>query len=97
MDLGARVHHRFSLGRLDKSPPICHTHGVENLIETEESMALDAHVNELSDKHRVLEKQIETEMARPSADDIEISKLKREKLRIKDELERLKAEGSKVA
>ncbi len=60
-------------------------------------MALDAHVNELSDKHRVLEKQIETEMARPSADDIEISKLKREKLRIKDELERLKAEGSKVA
>jgi len=60
-------------------------------------MALDAHVTELSDKHRVLEKQIETEMARPSADDIEISKLKREKLRIKDELERLKAEGSKVA
>ncbi len=60
-------------------------------------MALDAHVNELSNKHRVLEKQIETEMARPSADDIEISKLKREKLRIKDELERLKAEGSKVA
>ena len=60
-------------------------------------MALDAHVNELSDKHRVLEKQIETEMARPSADDIEISKLKREKLRIKDELERLKAEENKVA
>ncbi len=60
-------------------------------------MALDAHVNELADKHRVLEKQIETEMARPSADDIEISKLKREKLRIKDELERLKAEGNKVA
>lgn len=60
-------------------------------------MALDAHVNELSDKHRVLEKQIETEMARPSADDLEISKLKREKLRIKDELERLKAEENKVA
>ena len=60
-------------------------------------MALDAHVNELSDKHRVLEKQIETEMARPSADDIEISKLKREKLRIKDELERLKTAENKVA
>ncbi len=60
-------------------------------------MALDAHVNELADKHRVLEKQIETEMARPLADDIEISKLKREKLRIKDELERLKAEENKVA
>lgn len=60
-------------------------------------MALDAHVTELSDKHRALEKQIENEMARPSADDIEISKLKREKLRIKDEIERLKAEVSQVA
>ncbi len=90
-------HHRFSLVRLDKSILICHTHRVENLIKTEESMALDAHVTELSDKHRALEKQIENEMARPSADDIEISKLKREKLRIKDELERLKAEVSQVA
>ena len=60
-------------------------------------MALDAHVTELSDKHRALEKQIENEIARPSADDIEISKLKREKLRIKDEIERLKAQESKVA
>ena len=60
-------------------------------------MALDAHVTELSEKHRVLEKQIENEMARPSADDIEISRLKREKLRIKDELQRLKAEESQVA
>jgi hypothetical protein len=68
-----------------------------NLTETEESMALDAHVTELSDKHRVLEKQIESEMARPSADDIEISKLKREKLRIKDELERLKAQESRLS
>jgi hypothetical protein len=97
MSPAAMFHHRFSLVRLDKSIPICHTHRVENLIKTEESMALDAHVTELSDKHRALEKQIENEMARPSADDIEISKLKREKLRIKDELERLKAEVSQVA
>lgn len=54
-------------------------------------MALDAHVAELSDKHRALEKKIESEMARPSADDLEIAALKKEKLRIKDELERLKA------
>ena len=60
-------------------------------------MALDAHVAELTDKHRALEKQIENEMARPSSDDLEITKLKREKLRIKDELERLKAADSKVA
>ena len=91
------VHHRFSLDRLDKPSPICHTDRVVNLTETEESMALDAHVTELSDKHRVLEKQIKSEMARPSADDIEISKLKREKLRIKDELERLKAQESRLS
>ena len=60
-------------------------------------MALDAHVAELTDKHSALEKQIENEMARPSSDDLEITKLKREKLRIKDELERLKAADSKVA
>ena len=89
--------HRFSLGRLDKPIPICHNRGVEILVKTEESMTLDAHVTELSDKHRALEIQIENEIASPSGDDIEISKLKREKLRIKDELERLKAEESKVA
>lgn len=54
-------------------------------------MALDAHVVELSDKHRALEKKIETEMARPMADSLVIAELKREKLRIKDELARLKA------
>ena len=60
-------------------------------------MALDTHVNELSDKHSVLDKKIENEMARPSADDIKISNLKREKLRLKDKIERLKAQESKVA
>ncbi len=52
-------------------------------------MTLDAHVNELSEKHRALEKQIENEMARPSADALKLSKLKREKLQIKDEIEKL--------
>jgi len=56
-------------------------------------MALDAHVAELSDRHRALEKKIENEMARPSADDLAIAALKREKLRIKDELARLKSQG----
>lgn len=56
-------------------------------------MALDAHVSELSDKHRALEKKIENELARPSSDDLIIAQLKREKLRIKDELARLKRLG----
>lgn len=56
-------------------------------------MALNAHVSELTEKHRALEKKIEHELARPSADSLEIASLKREKLRIKDELARLKEEG----
>jgi hypothetical protein len=60
-------------------------------------MALDAHLAELSEKHRVLEKKIEEELARPSADTLKITSWKRQKLRLKDEMERLKQSTSKVA
>ncbi len=60
-------------------------------------MALDAHLDELSEKHRALEKRIENEMARPQADSLLISKLKREKLQIKDEIARLQEARSQVA
>ena len=60
-------------------------------------MTLDAHATELSEKHRALEKQISNELARPSADTLRLSRLKRKKLQIKDQLERLKAEDSQVA
>jgi hypothetical protein len=80
---------QFILVGLDKSSAIWHTQCPENLMTTEEQMALDAHVNELSDKHRALEKQILYEMARPSADGLKLSRLKREKLQIKDEIEKL--------
>lgn len=54
-------------------------------------MTLDAHLAELSDKHRALDRKIEEELARPSVDDLKIVALKREKLRLKDELARLQA------
>jgi hypothetical protein len=60
-------------------------------------MALDAHLVELTDKHRALEEKIEAEMARPLADTLKISEMKKEKLRIKDEIARLKSEKSEVA
>lgn len=56
----------------------------------EEQMALDAHVNELNGKHSALKKLIESEMARASTDSLQVSELKREKLRIKDEIEKFK-------
>ena len=52
-------------------------------------MALSAHLAELTEKHRLLDRRIEEELARPGSDDMEIRRLKQEKLRIKDEMTRL--------
>ena len=57
-------------------------------------MALDAHLVELSEKHRALDRKIEEELARPTTDDLKIAELKRQKLRLKDEMERLRHETS---
>ena len=54
------------------------------------TMALQGHIQELSDKHRKLQEMIESEMAHPDWDEVRIAALKKEKLRIKDELERLR-------
>ncbi|HZA01351.1 MAG TPA: DUF465 domain-containing protein [Hyphomicrobiaceae bacterium] len=53
-------------------------------------MSLAAHLAELTEKHRLLEKKIEEEMTRPAVDSIKINRLKLEKLRLKDEIARLK-------
>ncbi|MEQ1577551.1 MAG: DUF465 domain-containing protein [Hyphomicrobium sp.] len=55
-------------------------------------MALSAHLQELSEKHRQLERRIEEEIGRPGSDDLTIRKLKREKLKIKDQITRLSSE-----
>jgi len=56
-------------------------------------MTLAGHLAELSEKHRLLEMKIQEELARPSADDIQLSRLKKEKLRIKDEMAKLRGNG----
>jgi hypothetical protein len=52
-------------------------------------MTLAGHLAELSEKHRLLEMRIQEELARPSADDLQINRLKKEKLKIKDEMAKL--------
>ena len=52
-------------------------------------MALVAHIAELAEKHRILERKIEEEVSRPGSDDLEIHRLKLEKLRLKDQITRL--------
>jgi hypothetical protein len=53
-------------------------------------MTLAAHLAELSEKHRILEMRIQEELARPGSDDLHISKLKKEKLKIRDQMAKLK-------
>jgi hypothetical protein len=54
-------------------------------------MAMQGHIQELSEKHQKLEELIEAEMAHPDWDEIRVAALKKEKLRIKDELLRLRS------
>ena len=54
-------------------------------------MALEGHIEHLSNQHRKIQDIIESEMANPDWDEMRVANLKKQKLRIKDELERLKA------
>lgn len=54
-------------------------------------MSLNAHLAELSEKHKLLERRIEEELARPGTDTTKVSKLKLEKLKVKDEIARLQS------
>ncbi|MFM1814892.1 MAG: hypothetical protein RLZ98_1587 [Pseudomonadota bacterium] len=54
-------------------------------------MSADAHLAELTEKHKALEKKISEESAHAASDDSKITRWKREKLRLKDEIERLRA------
>ncbi len=60
-------------------------------------MAETVNLAQLTDQHRILEEQIIEEMARPMADSLKISKLKREKLRLKEEIALLNAHSQEVA
>lgn len=53
-------------------------------------MGQDARMNSLNARHAELENRIELEEHRPLPDDVTLSDLKRQKLRIKDELSRIR-------
>lgn len=52
-------------------------------------MSLQGHFAELARRHQTLEKQIEVERSRPSRDSLRLVEMKRKKLLLKDEMERL--------
>lgn len=55
-------------------------------------MSIQSHLAELERKHRVLESELHDAMTHPSVDDLRIAELKRKKLLVKDEIERIRAE-----
>ncbi len=56
-------------------------------------MSLHEHVDSLRAKHARLEQQIDEEQHRPMPDNTILVKLKREKLRLKEAIERLQDDG----
>ena len=54
-------------------------------------MSKQGRIEELSRRHAQLEDKIEDEQKRPAADDTTLKELKRQKLRIKEEMSMLRA------
>ena len=55
-------------------------------------MSLANHLEELQRKHGDIERQLDKAMNHPSVDDLEIVTLKRRKLALKDEIEKLRSD-----
>jgi hypothetical protein len=53
-------------------------------------MSMQSHLAELEKKHQALEKEINECLTHPAVDDLRIVELKRRKLQVKDEIERLR-------
>ena len=53
-------------------------------------MTMESHLAELEKRHQALESEIADAMMHPGFDDLAITELKRRKLQLKDEIERLR-------
>ncbi|MCA3698939.1 YdcH family protein [Brevundimonas sp.] len=54
-------------------------------------MTIEARIRELGNRHRMLDETIQREFGRPSVDELQVRKLKRQKLRLKEEITSLEA------
>lgn len=55
-------------------------------------MSMDAHLSKLQERHATLEQKISEANQHPSVDLLELSEMKRRKLLLKEEIERLRTE-----
>lgn len=54
-------------------------------------MSLTSHLQELRKKHQTLSDAVEVAQRQPATDDLEIARLKKQKLQLKEEITRLSA------
>lgn len=52
-------------------------------------MSVSAHLEELKRKHEALSDQVEQEQRAPGSSDLDVAELKKQKLRLKEEIARL--------
>jgi len=53
-------------------------------------MAVEARIRELGSRHQSLDQAIQDELRRPATDDVRLKALKRQKLKLKEEMEALR-------
>jgi hypothetical protein len=63
-------------------------------MEGQFGMSMHEHVDGLRTKHAHLEQLIDEELHRPAPDQTNLTRLKREKLRIKEQIERIRLDGN---
>ena len=68
-----------------------HAAGARGRYAIGELRRLDNHLRELNSRHRKLDEVLQEEQRRPSADSLTLTKLKREKLKLKEEIQSLSA------
>lgn len=56
-------------------------------------MAVEARIRELGSRHHALDEAIQNEMRRPAIDDVKLKELKRQKLKLKEEIENLRGKA----
>ncbi|MEJ8473074.1 YdcH family protein [Roseibium algae] len=55
-------------------------------------MSMQSHLAELERRHAALERKIEYALLQPSTDSLELSDMKRKKLKLKDKIERIRSD-----
>ena len=55
-------------------------------------MSLDSHLTELRRKHETLSSKIEQEQRQPGSDELTIASMKKEKLRLKEEITKISSQ-----